>query len=263
MTRAQINGTMLNYRLDGPAGGETVMLSNSLAANLDMWKFQVPPLTDAGYRVLRYDGRGHGQSASSPGPYSMEMLARDAVGLIDFLGLEKVHFCGISLGGMVGQMLGAYHGNRLSSLILCATASYLPFPEIWDERIEATRRGGMAALVDATLDRWFTQDGRRRLQREIDEIRTAILNTSVDGYCGCGWAIRGMDFREAIRNISARTLIIVGEQDQGTPVSEAEFIGERIVSSVVRVIPGAAHLVNVEQADRFNAAVLELLDQPS
>ncbi len=263
MPRAQINGTMLNYRLDGPEGGETVMFSNSLAADLDMWKFQVPPLTDAGYRVLRYDGRGHGQSASSPGPYSMEMLAADAVGLIDFLGLDKVHFCGISLGGMVGQRLGAYHGDRLSSLILCATASCIPFPEIWDERIEAARRGGMAALVDATLDRWFTPDGRRRLQREIGEIRTAILNTSVEGYCGCCRAIRGMDLREAIRNISVRTLIVVGEQDQGTPVSEAEFIGGRIASSVLTVIPGTAHLVNVEQADRFNAAVLEFLAQPS
>jgi 3-oxoadipate enol-lactonase len=116
MPIADVNGINLNYRFDGPENGKVVMLSNSLASDLTMWDGQVPPLSKAGFRILRYDSRGHGQSSAPEGPYTMEMLTSDAVGLIDFLGLKQVHFCGLSLGGMVGQMLGALHGNRLLSL---------------------------------------------------------------------------------------------------------------------------------------------------
>jgi 3-oxoadipate enol-lactonase len=235
------------------------MFSNSLAADLSMWKFQVPLLTGAGYRVLRYDNRGHGQSASSPGPYSIEGLTLDALELMNFLGLEKVHFCGLSLGGMIGQMFGARYGDRLCSLILCDTTSYMPFPEIWDERIEIARKHGMEELVDATIDRWFTKTGQEHLRIEVENIREMILNTSIDGYCGCCSAIRELDLRLAITGIPIQTLIVVGEQDMGTPVSEAEFIKERIASSSLRIVPDAAHFVNVEQASIFNVAILEFL----
>ena len=259
MPLANINGTIINYQFDGPESGEVIMLSNSLASELTMWKFQAPLLSEAGYRVLRYDCRGHGQSATPPGPYSIGMLTLDALKLMDFLGLEKVHFCGISMGGMIGQMLGACYGDRLYSLILCDTASYMPFPEMWDERIEIVRKSGMAALVDATIDRWFTKAGQERLQKEVEEVRRMILNTSREGYCGCCAAIRDLDLREAVCGISTRTLIIVGEQDQGTPVSAAEFIKERIASSMLRIIPDAAHFVNMEQAGIFNVAILDFL----
>jgi len=259
MPLANVNGTSLNYLLDGPANGEVVMLSNSLASDLTVWKFQVPILTEAGYRVLRYDARGHGQSATPPEPYSIEMLSLDALNLMDFLGLEKVHFCGLSLGGMIGQMLGACYGNRLYSLILCDTTSYMPFPVIWNERIKIVRKSGIAVLVDATIDRWFTKPGQERLQQEVEEVRRIILNTSEEGYCGCCSAIRDLDLREAIGSISIRTLIIVGEQDQGTPVSAAEFINERIASSKLRIIPDAAHFVNMEQPDTFNSTILDFL----
>ena len=259
MTLASVNGTLLNYSLEGPGNGEVVMFSNALASAQDMWKFQVPVLTKDGYRVLRYDSRGHGQSASPPGPYSMELLTLDAVLLMDLLGLEKVHFCGISLGGMIGQSLGAVHGDRLSSLILCDTTSYTPSPELWDERIQTVRNSGMAAVVDATIDRWFTKPGQERLPEEVKTVRRMILNTSVEGFCGCCSAIRTLDLRQAICGISARTLIIVGEQDQGTPVSEARFIKERLASSIMEIIPDAAHFVNVERADIFNSTILEFL----
>jgi len=262
MPQAKINGTLINYSVEGPENGAVVMFSNSLASDRRVWKFQAPVLTEAGYRVLRYDSRGHGQSASPPGPYSMEMLTLDAVGLLDFLGLEKVHFCGISLGGMIAQSMGAFHGDRLLSLILCDTTPYTASPEVWDERIATIRKSGMAAVVDATIDRWFTKAGQERLPKEVDEIRGMILNMSEEGYCGCCSAIRTLDLRQAIRDISARTLVIVGQQDQGTPVSEAEFIQERIASSELRVIPDAAHFVNVEQAELFNAAILKFLKTP-
>jgi len=260
MPLANVNETLLHYSVEGPENGKVVMLANSLASDRTMWKFQAPVLTEAGYRVLRYDSRGHGQSASPPGPYSIEMLTLDALGLIDFLGLEKVHFCGISLGGMIGQLLGAFHGDCLHSLILCDTSSYTPSPEIWDERIQVVRKCGTSAVVDATIDRWFTKRGQERLQKEVEEIRRIILNTSSEGYCGCCAAIRNLDLRKAIGDISARTLIVVGEQDQGTPVSEAKSIKARIASSKLRIIPDAAHFVNVEQAGIFNDTILEFLD---
>jgi len=262
MPQVNVNGTLLNYSVDGPDNGEVVMLSNSLASDLTVWKVQLPTLTEAGYRVLRYDSRGHGQSASPHGPYSIEMLTLDALGLMDFLGFEKVHFCGISLGGMIGQKLGACYGDRLFSLILCDTSSYTASPEMWDERIKTVRNGGMAAVVDATIDRWFTKTGQKRLQKEVEAIRRMILNTSVEGYSGCCSAIRNLDLRKAICNISTRTLIIFGEQDQGTPVSQAEFIKERAAAAVMRIIPDAAHLVNVEQAGIFNSTILEFLKAP-
>ncbi|SEM69459.1 3-oxoadipate enol-lactonase [Syntrophus gentianae] len=259
MPLADVNGTVLSYSLEGPENGAVVMFSNSLASDRGIWKFQAPVLTGAGYRVLRYDSRGHGQSVSPAGPYSMEMLSLDALGLMDFLGLDKVHFCGISLGGMIAQMMGAFHGEHLLSLILCDTTSYTASPEIWDERIETIRKLGTAAVVDATIDRWFTKAGQARLPDEVNEVRRMILNMSVEGYCGCCSAIRTLNLRQAIGNISARTLVIVGEQDVGTPVSEAEYIHGRIAFSKLRIIPDAAHLVNVEQAGRFNATILEFL----
>ena len=189
----------------------------------------------------------------------MEMLTSDVVGLMDNLGLKQVHFCGLSLGGMVGQMLGALQEKRLISLILCDTSSFMAQPAIWDERIAMVRKTGMGGLVDATIDRWFTKAGQERLKVAVGHTRQTILNTSIEGYCGSGLAIRDMDHREIIKGISVRTLIIVGEQDQGTPVSAAEFIHEKISSSILKVIPDAAHFVNVEQTDIFNDTLLEFL----
>ncbi|MBA4422668.1 MAG: 3-oxoadipate enol-lactonase [Syntrophus sp. (in: bacteria)] len=259
MPQARVNGTTLNYQFDGPEGGDVVMFSNSLASDLAMWDLQVPPLSEAGYRVLRYDGRGHGRSAVPSGPYAIEMLASDAIGLADFLGLGKFHFCGLSLGGMVGQMMGALHGGRLISLTLCDTSSFMSQREVWDERFRLARTTGMGGLVDATIDRWFTKAGQERIPNEVEKIRRMILGTPVEGYCGCGAAIREMDMRETIRGISTRTLVMVGEQDQGTPISAAEFIHNRIRSSILKIIPDAAHFVNVEQAVLFNEALLGFL----
>ncbi len=260
MPLIDVNGTTFHYRFDGPEHGPVVMLSNSLASDLTMWDIQIPALVEAGYRVLRYDSRGHGQSEVTAGPYSIEMLAADAVGLMDALSLDKVHFCGLSMGGMVGQMLGAGHGDRLISLSLCATSAHIAPREIWDERIETVRKNGMDAVADATIDRWFTKAGQKRLQSEVNKVRRMILNTPVDGFCACSAAIRDMDQRETIRVISTRTLVVVGEHDPGTPVSAAELIHERIASSKLMVIPDAAHFINVEQASVFNNILLEFIE---
>ncbi|TFG59401.1 MAG: alpha/beta fold hydrolase [Spirochaetales bacterium] len=208
-------------------------------------------LVEVGYRALRYDSRGHGRSAVPAGPYSMEMLTADAVGLMDYLGFEKVHFCGLSKGGMVGQMLGTYHKDRLLSLTLCDTAAHLPPRGIWDERIETARKNGMQPFASAAIDRWLTKAGQKRLPVEIEKACRVILETPVEGFCACCAAIQNMDQRESIRAITTRTLIMVGEHDPGTPVSAAEFIHDRISSSELKVISDAAHLINVEQSDVF------------
>ena len=261
MPLTDVNRTTLNYSLDGFGGGAVVMFSNSLAANLTMWDVQVPVLVEAGYRVLRYDSRGHGQSGAPEGPYTMEMLTADAVGLMDALGLEKVHFCGLSKGGMVGQMLGTHHADRLISLVLCDTAAHLGPKEIWEERMAAVREQGMAGLVDAFIDRWFTKPGQKRMPDEIKKVRAMISATPVPGFCGCCCAIRDMDQRESIRTISVPTLVMVGEHDPGTPVSAATYIHEQIASSRMKIIDGAAHFINVEQKSVFNEALLSFLGE--
>ena len=259
MPRAAVNGTTLDYRFNGPEGGPLVMLSNSLGSNYSMWEPQLPALKGAGFRVLRYDSRGHGKSAVPQGPYSMELLAADAVGLMDALSIEKVHFCGLSMGGMVGQMLGTHHGGRLRSLTLCDTTAHVGSPEIWHQRIETARNKGMANLAEATIDRWITKAGQERLPREVDKVRTMIGNTPVEGFCACCVAIRDMDQRESIRAVTTPILVIVGEEDQGTPVEAARLIHERIAKSQLVILPQAAHLANIEQAGAFNTALLKFL----
>jgi len=261
MPTALVNGTSINYLFDGPESGPVVLFSNSLASNLTMWDLQIPSVTQDGYRVLRYDSRGHGQSAVPEGPYSIEMLSDDVVALMDFSGLNKVHFCGLSLGGMVGQMLGALHNDRLSSLTLCSTTAYVALKNTWDERIESAQKFGMRVSVDATVDRWLTRAGQERIPDQVKKIRDMIINTSVDGYCASGVAIQKMDLRERINDISAPTLVMVGEHDPSTTVTSAEFIHQGIASSELRIIPDAAHLINIEQEHLFNEALLDFLNR--
>ncbi|KJS31658.1 MAG: hypothetical protein VR64_10570 [Desulfatitalea sp. BRH_c12] len=255
--------TTLNYRFDGPAEGPVVMLAHSLAADLSMWDPQIAPLTSAGYRVLRYDHRGHGHSAVPPGPYTMADLTDDAVGLMDALNLPKVHFCGLSMGGMVGQMLGARHGERLHSLVLCSTAAHMPARDIWEERIRTVREQGMAAVAPGTLERWFTPAGRERLPETVRKIRKIIENSPAEGFSACCAALRDMDLRDILFDIDRPTLILVGEQDQGTPVAAARFIHERIPVSRLVVIAEAAHLQNIEQAETFNRTLREFFTEPA
>jgi 3-oxoadipate enol-lactonase len=255
----EVNGTRLKFYIDGPPDSPVIMLSNSIHADLTMWDSQVPTLLDAGFRVLRYDSRGHGKSAAPTGPYSVELLMEDAVALLDALALKTVHFCGLSMGGMVGQMLAVRHGGRLRSLVLCATAAYMPPRELWDQRIATVRKDGMAAVVDAAIDRWFTKAGQERLEADVRRTRDAILATPVEGYCACCAAIRDMDQRESIRAISVPTLIIVGELDLGTPVEASVLLHERIARSKLVVFPDTKHFVNVEQALAFNDALVGFL----
>lgn len=257
MAEMTVRGVRFNYQLDGPAGGTPLVLSNSLSSNLGMWDGQVAELTQRGYRILRYDNRGHGRTDAPAGPYSVAMLAADALALMDAVGFQRAHFCGLSMGGMIGQWLATRHGDRLLSATLCDTAAYMGPPELWADRIKAVQNGGMAAVVDGTLQRWFTPAGLARLTKEIIPVRAGILGTTVTGYTECAGAIRDMDQRESIRGIRVPTHVIVGEDDPGTTVETARFIADRIPAARLTILPGAAHLANIEQCVAFNAALLD------
>ena len=162
---------------------------------------------------------------------------------------------------MVGQWLGTHHGTRLRSLVLCDTAAYMGGIDVWQERVASVRAGGMAAVVDGTIERWFTPAGQMRLAGEVAKVREMILATPPDGYCACAEAIMAMDQRETIKSITTATLIIVGEDDPGTPVSAAELIHSHVPGSELVVLTQAAHFSNIEQPDAFNAALLSFLNR--
>ena len=255
MPTANVNDATLHYRFDGPEDAPVILVSNSLASNLRMWDHQIDTLTGLGFRVLRYDSRGHGRSEVTPGPYGIEMLAGDAVGLLDALGIKRASFMGCSKGGMVGQMAGTKHGDRFDKLVLCSTSAYMGGGDAWAARIEAVADGGMAAVVDATIDRWFTGPGQERLPADVARVREMILATPPEGFIACAHAIAAMDQRESIRAIDRPTLVVVGEHDPGTPPSAAELIHDRIAGSKLVVLEDCAHFCNVEQAGAFNAAL--------
>lgn len=259
MPQLSLPHVSLHYRLEGPSAAPVVMLCNSLSSNLAMWDHQVPALCEAGFRVLRYDARGHGASSVAQGATTIADLAADAIALLDHLELLRVHFCGLSLGGMTGQWLGTQHAARLHTLALCATAAYMGPVELWDQRIDAVSQAGMAAVADATIARWFTPAAQRRIPDEIARIRDGILATPVAGYVACCRAIRDMDQRESIRAIAVPTAVLVGADDPSTPVSAAELLHERISGSRLGVIPDTQHFFNVEAPAAFNAALLGFL----
>jgi 3-oxoadipate enol-lactonase len=254
------NGADIAYRFDGPEDGPVVMLSNSLASNYGMWDAQIPALTSK-YRVLRYDQRGHGGSEATDPPYSFDMLLDDAVGLLDALGIEKVHFCGLSMGGMTGQLFGAKYPERLRSLTLCDTASQMPDPTVWEDRIKMARGDGMAALAPSTLERWFTAPYRAKAPKEVARIEAMIANTPVEGFAGCCKAIEAMNQTHLLAGIKTPTLIVVGADDPSTTVAHSEVIHNEIRGSKLVVLDNAAHLSNIEQADGFNTALRAFIDK--
>jgi len=256
-SHASINAVDTSYRLEGLSGAPVVMFSNSLAADLSMWDAQVARL-GARYQTLRYDTRGHGATAEPAGAFSIEDLAGDAVALLDHLEIASVHFVGLSLGGMVGQAMGARHGDRLKSLTLCATASSMD-PSVWEGRIEQVRRDGVAPLAQGTLERWFTAPFRASHPETVAAVGMTIAATSRAGYIGCAGAIRDMDLVPMLADIDVPTLVVAGADDPSTPPAMAQAIHERIAGSRLAVVERAAHLLNIEQADAFGDILEEFL----
>ena len=254
------NGIQMNYELSGKKGAPVLVLSHSLSASLLMWNPQMDALNPC-FQVLRYDIRGQGNSDVTPGPYTMELLAKDVIGLLDALNINRAHFVGLSIGGMIGQGLALNHAHRLQSLALCDTASVVP-PEaqpLWQERINKILSKGMEALLDETIERWFTPALLKQGSPMLEVIRKQILATDVAGYIGCAEAIRKLNYLNRLSEIKLPTLIMVGEDDPGTPASASQAIHERISNSKLVILPSARHISNVEQTEAFNFALLNFL----
>jgi 3-oxoadipate enol-lactonase len=254
------NGIRINHELSGKENGPAVVLSHSLGSSMVMWNPQLEVL-EPHFRVLRYDMRGHGDSEASQGAYTLDQLAADVIALLDALDIKSAHFVGLSIGGMIGQCLGLNYAGRFQSLTLCDTAAIIPDEArpLFDERKQTARENGMEALVQGTLERWFTLPYLEQNHPAVDLIRKQFLATSVTGFIGCSEAILGLNYLDRLSEIKLPTLIMVGEDDPGTPVSASEAIHDLIVDSKLVVFPSAAHLSNIEQAKAFNSALLEFL----
>lgn len=258
MPMMKLKGETFHVKIDGPNHAPALVLSNSLSSNMTMWDAQVPEWSKT-FRVVRYDTRGHGQSVTSNRPYSMAELAGDALALMDALGIAKAHWCGLSMGGMVGQWLATHHPQRLSRVVLANTAAHMGPPDLWNARIRTVKAGGTESIVDATLDRWLSKDFQARDRKAVAAVRKMILGTSAQGYCGSGAAIRDMDQREGIRAIRLPVLVITGSVDPATPPAAGEFIKSRIKGAKLVELQ-AAHVSNIEQPEAFGKAVLDFLN---
>ncbi|MCF5235424.1 3-oxoadipate enol-lactonase, partial [Pseudomonas sp. PA-5-4G] len=226
MAFVQLAEGPLHYQLDGPEGAPVLVLSNSLGTDLHMWDIQIPAFTQH-FRVLRFDTRGHGKSLVTEGPYSIEQLGRDVIALLDALDIQRAHFCGLSMGGLIGQWLGIHAGDRLLRLVVCNTAARIGTPEIWNPRIEMVLRDGAAAMValrDASIARWFTADFAAANPHQAQQITDMLAATSPQGYAANCAAVRDADLREQLSTIQVPTLAIAGTEDAVTPPAGSRFI---------------------------------------
>jgi 3-oxoadipate enol-lactonase len=251
------DGCPIHVEVAGREDAPALMLSNSLGTDLHMWDAQVDEFAKH-FRVVRYDRRGHGRSGVPPGPYSMDRFGRDVLCVLDALGIDRTHWCGLSMGGMVGQWLGAQAPGRVEKLILSNTNSYYADKGPWADRIKFVQNNGLAAMVDVNMQRWFTEGFRAQAPETVARMTGAFVATEVPGYIACCEAIRDMDFRASNRTIAAPTLVIVGAQDTATPPAFGESIRQQIPGAKLASID-AAHIANIEQPQKYTETVLHFL----
>jgi len=252
----------VHYQTEGPAGAPVLVLSHALGLSLAMWDPQVARLS-AALRVVRYDHRGHGGSPVPGGPYRIEDLGRDLLHLLDRLALERVAFCGLSLGGMVGLWLAANAPERVDRLVVCCSAARMPRPDDYAARAELVRAQGMAAIADAVIGRWFTPAFVARRPAVVAGIKALLLATPPEGYAATCEALAAMDLREDLPRIGAPTLLVAAAEDQATPPEQSREIARRIPGAEIVVIPGAPHLATIEQPEAVTDQILDHVTSPA
>jgi 3-oxoadipate enol-lactonase len=253
------NGIDIHYRIDG-ADGPWVVLAHALGVDYQLWDGIAARLSER-HRVLRYDARGHGKTTASHGAYTLFQMADDVAGLLDALSIAQVHFIGLSMGGMVGQILGVRHPQRLLSLTLCDTVCYTPVSAhaMWDERIGQVEAHGMSGIVEPTIQRWLTTPFREAHPDAVERIRALLRATPPHGYVGACLAIKALDTRGSLERIACPTLVMTGDQDTGAPVEVAREIASHIPNARLKVMSHAAHLAPIEQDEAFLTALDEFL----
>lgn len=247
------NDIRIHYRWDGPEDAPVLVLSNSIATDLTLWDDVVASLAQS-FRVLRYDARGQGMTDVTEGPYTLDLLGSDLVGLLDGLQLAKVHLCGLSLGAMTAAWLAAHHCGRVDKLVLCNTAAWLGPPEAWDARIAAARERGMEVMRPAVLDRWLSPAFRTANEAKVERLLGMVTGASLEGYLGACAVLQHVDLRETVRAIEVPTMVVCSVEDVATPPSEARFIVDRIPDAVYTELPGG-HQSNVEQPEKLAAVI--------
>jgi 3-oxoadipate enol-lactonase len=257
MPFANLPGVQLYYEWDGPADKPVLILSNSLGTSLHMWQ---PQLTEFSkhFRLLRYDKRGHGKSSVPTGPYTLDQLGTDVLRLLDELKLERVYFCGLSVGGATGMFLGANAPNRFHKIALCNTAAKFGTPEMWETRIHNVQSGGMKAVASSVVERWLTPTFRASHPQETQTVLAMLETANPQGYVAACAAVRDTDLRQSLATIRVPSLVLAGTHDTSATVADAHFLVDRIPGAQY-VEVSAAHLSNVEAAADFNRHVLQFL----
>jgi 3-oxoadipate enol-lactonase len=254
--KAKVNGIEINYEISGKEGAPWLVLSHSLACTVRMWDPTIEAFKDR-YRILNYDMRGHGATSAPKTPYTLDMLADDVFALMKELKIEKAAYCGLSIGGMIGQTIALRGKGPFERMVLADTTHTQP-PEAlkqWEDRIKIAESKGMAALLDSTMERWFTAPFRA--SPAAKKIAALILATPVAGYVGCGRAIMGLNTTARLKDIKLPVLAITGNEDGAA--GGTKYIGETVPGAKFVGIPQAAHIANVEQPEAFNRALREFL----
>ncbi|GAA4530551.1 3-oxoadipate enol-lactonase [Amycolatopsis samaneae] len=245
--------------VDGPADGPAVVLSGSLGSDHRMWAPQVEPLVRQGFRVIRYDTRGHGASPVPSGPYTLDDLLADLLALLDEQGVARAHLVGLSLGGMTGMWAGVHAPERIASLSLCCTSARLGPPSMWAERAGLVRAEGTGVVAEGGVSRWVTPEYARRNPGEAEFLRAMIAGTPAEGYAACCELIERMDQVDALPGITAPTVVIAGAEDPATPPEHGRLIADAVPGARLEVVAGAAHLGSYEQPAEFSRIILEHL----
>ena len=258
--KTKANGIEIHYEIHGREGAPWLVLSHSLACSVRMWDPQIAALQSE-YRILAYDTRGHGATEATKGAYTLELLADDLFLLLKELKIDKPHYCGLSMGGMIGQTFALKYPGIFQTLTLADTTSRYPAEAapVWSDRIKTVEAKGMAPLAEPTLERWFTESFRKKSPAVVDSVRKLILATPVAGYAGCCHAIPKINLTSRLKEIRCPILVIVGADDPGTPVAMAKEIHDNAPGSKLVVLPQAAHLANLEQPEGFTRAMRDFL----
>lgn len=246
-----------NYKLRGTPNSPVLIFSHSLGANTAMWD-GVAELLLPYFRVIQYDTRGHGHSESPAGEYTLEELGRDVIHLMDSLGIQKASFCGLSMGGLIGQWLGINAPERIEKLIISNTAARIGTAEGWQQRINVVKASGLADLAEPMMPRWFADACLKEKPALIADIISNFIANNPDGYTSCCAAIRDADLREDLRKIAIKTLVINGEDDAVTTVSDAEYLANHIPGAQLKIVPGR-HLPATEDPANYAEVLLNFL----
>jgi 3-oxoadipate enol-lactonase len=258
--RANINGIDMTYDVSGPATAPAVVLHHPLATNLSFWDEATAALNTT-YRVIRFDARGHGKTEATVGRYDFKTLAQDVVSLMDHVGVKKAQFVGLSMGGMVAQALGLHHPARFSSLSIVSSSSKTAeaMRHLWSDRVVVARETGMASQVEPAMQRWLAAANRTGRPDLMARCATMITSTPLEGYAGWCGCLEMLDFTEKLSGITLPTKVIVGAEDQATPVAASETIQRHIAGAELAIIPGVSHMLAIENPAAFHAELLPFL----